>query len=97
MRDIGKQFELQAARWLQEQGWQVVARNYLTPMGEIDIIALHGATLVFVEVKARSSRRHAGAAAAVSRAKQTRLLRTARAFLSRHPAMASAWRRPKRF
>lgn len=87
MRDIGDDFERRAAEWLQGQGWRLLARNFLTPMGELDIVALHGRSLVFVEVKARSRDRFAGAAAAVDRAKQRKLIRAARAFLQCRPAL----------
>ena len=87
MRDIGDDFEQQAADWLERKGWRLLARNFRTPMGELDIVALDGRSLVFVEVKARSGSRFAGAAAAVDRSKQRKLLRAARAFLQRRPAL----------
>lgn len=43
-----------AAEYLIKQGYRIVERNYRTPIGEVDIIALDGKTLVFVEVKSRS-------------------------------------------
>ena len=94
MRATGDQFEDRASEWLSSQGWQIVCRNFLTPMGELDIIALHGQSLVFVEVKVRSSGRFAGAAAAVTRSKQLKIIRAARAYLKMHREFSQ---RPCRF
>ncbi len=51
---IGKNAEKAAARHLQECGYRVIAKNFKTRHGEIDIIAEHQGTLVFVEVKGRN-------------------------------------------
>ncbi len=71
-----------AAAYLQRAGLQLVERNYRCRFGEIDLIARDGATLVFVEVRMRSSERFGGAAASITRAKQRKLLCTARHYLA---------------
>ena len=43
-----------AARYLRQIGYKIILRNYRSPLGEIDIIARDGDTLVFVEVKTRA-------------------------------------------
>jgi putative endonuclease len=43
-----------AARYLRQLGYKIILRNYRSPLGEIDIIARDGDTLVFVEVKTRA-------------------------------------------
>lgn len=53
--DLGRRGEGLAARYLEDAGYLVVARNWRCARGEIDIIARSGDTLVFVEVKTRSS------------------------------------------
>jgi putative endonuclease len=58
-RKIGDWGEQQACSFLSNKGYQIIDRNYLTKIGEIDIIAygdmpLFGRTLCFVEVKTRS-------------------------------------------
>ena len=53
--DLGKQGEALAARYLEQQGYQILARNYRYRRAEIDLIAQREGCLVFVEVKARSS------------------------------------------
>lgn len=49
---MGQQAEELVARRLADAGWKIVARNARTRYGELDIVALDGRTLVFVEVKA---------------------------------------------
>lgn len=62
------------------KGYRLVAKRYNTAQGEIDIIALHGNNIVFVEVKARPSLAKAGEA--ISSQQKTRLKRAASAYLS---------------
>lgn len=78
----GAQAEDLAAAFLQRAGLKVVERNYRCRFGEIDLIARDGSTLVFVEVRMRSSERFGGAAASITPAKQRKLLRAARHFLA---------------
>ena len=51
---------------LRRRGYEILARRYRTRRGEIDIVARHGSTLVFVEVKARAGQEFGGGAAAVT-------------------------------
>ena len=50
---VGQQGETLACQYLARQGYRLIARNYRTRLGEIDIIAEERGTLVFVEVKTR--------------------------------------------
>jgi putative endonuclease len=68
---------------LVSRGYAILARRYRTRHGEIDIVARDGATLVFVEVKARRHDRFGGGAAAVTTAKQRRLAQMALDFIVR--------------
>lgn len=72
-----------AARHLAREGLRLVARNYRTRAGEIDVIAQDGATLVFVEVRLRTSARFGGAAASIDWRKRMRIAAAARHFLAR--------------
>lgn len=72
-----------AARFLAARGLQLIARNYRTRMGEIDLVAREGETLVFVEVRRRSSARFGGAAESVDARKRMRIASAARHFLAR--------------
>ena len=70
-----------ACEALEARGYSIVARRYRVPAGEIDIVARDGATLVFVEVKARASHEFGSAAEAVTPVKQRRLVRLATEYL----------------
>lgn len=70
-----------AASYLESLGYRIVARNYRTRWGEIDIIAKDGPVLAFVEVKRRSRNDFGDPAEAVGKQKRERLARTAADFL----------------
>ena len=78
----GQHAEDLAAAFLQRQGLKLIERNYRCRFGEIDLIARDGKTLVFVEVRMRSSNEFGGAAASITFAKRNKLLRTARHYLA---------------
>jgi putative endonuclease len=82
-RETGERAEEEACRFLRESGYAIVARNWRSPFGEIDIIARDGSVLVFVEVKARSSASHGGPECAVDQRKQRRIIASARLFLAK--------------
>lgn len=81
----GAQFEQRSAQLLQQYGLRVIARGYRCRAGEIDLIALDDHRLLFVEVRARRSLTHGGAAASVDHRKQGKLSRCAAFFLQQHP------------
>ncbi len=66
-----------AADYLGQKGLTILEKQYRTPVGEIDLIAREGRTLIFVEVKTRRSFRYGQPAAAVGREKQRRIVRAA--------------------
>jgi putative endonuclease len=79
----GRDAESRAADFLHAQGLRIVERNWRCRFGEIDLVARDGGTLVFVEVRARASRSHGGAAESISTAKRRRLTATANFYLAR--------------
>ena len=83
-QSLGISGENLACAELRRRGYAIVERRYRTRLGEIDIIAKDGNTIVFVEVKARLSDDFGGAAAAVTAWKQRRVARMAMDYLSRH-------------
>ena len=88
MKALGDDYEDQAATWLHRCcGVEVIARNFRARTGEIDIVGRDGSHLLFIEVRARSVSRFAGAAASVDRRKQQRLLRTAQLYLQQRPEL----------
>ena len=81
MNTTGQDGEEKAARFLIRQGYQILARNFLAAGGELDIVARHKDTLVFVEVKTRAYEAFGGPVAAVTPAKQRRIVRAAVQYL----------------
>ena len=82
------------ARRLERAGWRLVARNARTSSGELDLIALDGATLVFVEVKAGRLGASAGPerpALAVGPRKRAQVRRLAREWLARADGPRPPW------
>ena len=79
----GSAAEDAAANFLARQGLEIVARNYRTRLGEIDLVARDGATLVFIEVRMRSSTRFGGGAESIGPRKQARIVAAARQYLAR--------------
>ena len=85
---LGAAAEQIAAERLAAAGWRIAARNERTRYGEIDIIAVDGDCLVFVEVKAGRAGSLVGPehpALAVGLAKQQRLRRLAGAYMGKRP------------
>ncbi len=72
-QSLGKAGEDLACRELERRGYAVIARRYRTRFGEIDIVADDHGVVVFVEVKARTSKRYGEAAEAVSFRKRRRI------------------------
>jgi putative endonuclease len=94
---LGRRAEQLVARRLERAGWRIVDRNFRTRSGELDLIALDGGTLVFVEVKAGRAGSAAGPehpAHSVGRRKQLRIRRLAREWLAegRSPSGVAGYR-----
>ena len=79
----GAEAEALAAAFLEGRGLEVLERNFRCRLGEIDLVARDGETIVFVEVRRRASSAFGGAAASITSAKQLKILRAARFYLSR--------------
>lgn len=90
----GRDAEQQAARHLLAHGLTLLARNYRSRHGEIDLIMQDRDSTVFVEVRYRAHARFGSAAESVDRHKQSRLVACAQHFLQAHPRRA---RQPCRF
>jgi putative endonuclease len=95
--ELGRRAERLVAMRLELSGWRLVGRNVRLPSGELDIVALDGSTLVFVEVKAGRVGATLGPerpAHAVGRRKQLKLRRLAREWIAerRGPSGVSGYR-----
>ena len=80
-RSYGTEGESAARNYLVSKGARILEMNFRRPSGEIDIIARHKGTILFVEVKRRSSLRFGRPSEAVNPAKQAHILRTAMLYL----------------
>jgi putative endonuclease len=80
----GRQAEEIAAGFLQGQGLEIVAHNVRCLLGEIDLVAWHGKSVVFIEVKSRHAPGYGIPQEMVSAAKQKRLTRLAQWYLKKH-------------
>ncbi len=90
---LGDRGEDLAVRYLLKRGYKVIEKNYRCFLGEIDLIARDKGTLVFVEIKARSSARFGFPQEAVSPFKQRKLIQVAKAYMAeRHLGEAIATR-----
>ena len=78
---LGRTGEDRAAKHLTEKGYKILERNYSVPQGELDLIALDRGTLVFVEVKTRTSEAFGAPELAVDQRKQRRMIMAALGYL----------------
>lgn len=76
-KHLGDRGESYAEDYLRRQGYRILTRNYRTKIGEIDLIADDHGTLVFIEVKTRSSVRYGMPAEAVNYKKKQKIIQTA--------------------
>jgi putative endonuclease len=83
-RWFGTRSERAAARFLRRTGYRVLARNVTLPAGELDLVALDGRALVFVEVRSTEGGDADRPAASVDAAKQRKLTDLALAYLHHH-------------
>jgi putative endonuclease len=80
---LGEEGEELAIKFLKKNGYRIIQRNYRTPIGEIDIIARDGETMVFVEVKTRESMRYGLPFESIGLRKRQRISNVAALFLRR--------------
>ena len=84
-QNVGKEGEDLAVEYLCGRGYRIIARNFRTRFGEIDIIAADGPTVCFIEVKTRQQLRYGAPEDAVQRHKQRHMVKAALYFLkARH-------------
>src|SRR5271163_4821812 len=78
---VGAGGERRAAEWYEAEGYQILDRNWRCRDGEIDLVVRRGSTLVFCEVKARTTTRFGAPFESVTRVKQARIRRLAAQWL----------------
>ena len=89
-RQVGAAAEDAAHAFLTGNGLKLSARNVRYPFGEIDLILLDAATVVFVEVRFRRTSNFGGAAVSVDASKRRKIARAAQAWLSSHRQFSQA-------
>ena len=82
--ELGRRGEDEAAKYLRGLGYRIVGRRERVLRGDIDIVALDGRTVVFVEVRSRSNTSHGHPAETVGFAKQRRIAVLANAYIRKH-------------
>ena len=79
---LGRNGEQAVTKYLKKKGYKILAQNYRCKLGEIDIIAMDGSDLVFIEVKTRSGFNFGSPAAAVTTRKQRQISKAAQCYLA---------------
>lgn len=87
-REQGEVTENLACQYLEKKGLKLRERNYHCRFGEIDLIMQHNDSLVFVEVRYRRNIHFGSGAESVTASKQSKLIKTASAYLQRHDKLA---------
>ena len=94
MKSDGDLWERRALRFLEQQGLQLITRNFRARTGELDLVMTDHHQVVFIEVRKRQRSRFSSAAASIDARKIARLRRTAMLLLQRYPGLAG---KPCRF
>ena len=89
MRNVGAVWEAVVEKYLLTSGLRLIARNFTSRYGEIDLVMRDRDCTVFVEVRYRRSRLHGDGVLSVGAAKRTKLLRTASIFLQSRPVLSN--------
>ena len=80
---LGREGEDRAEAFLKKRGYRILERNYRTKSGELDLIALDRDTVVFIEVKTRTSDAYGAPELAVTARKQQRMIKAAFGYINR--------------
>jgi putative endonuclease len=82
--ELGEKGENLAVDFLRKKGYRIVATNFRSPLGEVDLVAQERDTTVFVEVKTRRSVQYGTPQESVTCAKQSRIVKTALSYLKKN-------------
>ena len=89
---IGKLGEDKACEYLRQHGYKIIERNFRKGYGEIDIVALDKNTLVFIEVKTRTSNNFGSPLESITYWKLKTLIKTAQYYKMTHPKLPDSLR-----
>lgn len=90
-KQLGKDSEQLARKFLERQGYRLVQRNFQSKLGEIDLIMRKGQELVFVEVRSKSNQDYGQPAETVDKNKQEKIRKTAQLYLYQHQEMKQCY------
>jgi putative endonuclease len=90
-QQVGRWGEEVAARFLEERGYRILARNLRTAYGEIDLIAYKDGLTIFVEVKARTGTGFGLPEEAITPTKRSHLINAIQAYWQEHPETPGGW------
>jgi putative endonuclease len=89
-KQVGDRGEVLVAQLLKDNGWQIIETQWRCRWGELDLIACDRQWLLFVEVKTRSDRNwDADGSLAITQQKRDKIIKSASAFLAKHPQLAN--------
>jgi putative endonuclease len=88
----GKSAEHRAAAYLIDRGYAIVARNWRCRLGELDLIAMDGDVLAFIEVRSRADAAHGSPLETIRAGKQRKVAQVASAYLASHTPRAASCR-----
>lgn len=91
-QSLGHLGEFIAAAFLEKKGYTILERNWRTPYGEIDLIAIHDDVVAFVEVKTRASNSLGPPEISITPRKEQHMRNAAEYFIQQHPELINDWR-----
>ena len=89
---LGRKGEQKAVEFLQEQGIEILTRNFRSPYGEVDIIGKSEKQIIFFEVKTRTSDTCGNPEDSVTSRKKDKLIATALYYLQEKDLLSTSWR-----
>jgi putative endonuclease len=91
-QSLGRLGEALAGAFLNDKGYTILERNWRTPYGEIDVVAKQGESIVFVEVKTRSSKGLGPPEISITPRKAEHMRSSAEYYIQQHPETNADWR-----
>jgi len=91
-QSLGHHGESVAAEFLEKKGYTILERNWRTPYGEIDLIAMEKNVVTFVEVKTRASSSLGPPEISITPRKEEHMRNAAEYFIQQHPELVNDWR-----
>jgi putative endonuclease len=91
-KEIGSLGEKLASEFLKAKGYRIKCVNFRTPFGELDIVTTHKGSIVFIEVRTRTTSSLGPPFLSVTRIKQAHIIKNALFYLKRYGRVDSDWR-----